>query len=135
MKPLTQLEKNQNDYIANMGGPLEMRESDDIINDGNREIIAAYKARYDSAFLGRINFDGKDRLSITRGEKSIYTPYAGQTVYNFSCDFCVPAPDAELARMIQKWNLPHTGMDNLSAGIASITDKIVSLGGIFLIWT
>ena len=54
-------------------------------------------------------------------------------VYNFGCDFAVPAPDKELEKLIRAWNederLPKKLVD-----VEAMTGRVEQLGGINLIW-
>ena len=119
----------QNQYLLSAGGPLGVKEADETYNDLNRNIIADMKAKYGSAFLGQINFDGEMRAEIVNGSKSVYTPYTGQKLYNFCCNFCVPEQDPVLEEMIRRWNNPEVFQD-----IEEITDRIKELNGVSLIW-
>lgn len=126
---LTKHIRMQNQYLVNAGGPLGVREADETFNGLNRQIIVDIKEKFGSAFLGKINFDGEKRTKIVNGGKSIYTPYTGQKLYNFCCDFCVPEKDSVLEEMIRRWNTPGVSQD-----IAEIMDRIKALNGVSFLW-
>ncbi len=122
-------------HIAATGGFWELREADEYYNDLNRERIKAFWMIHGVAFLGDINIHDHEKYERVRAgsDKDIYTEYTGQLVYNFGCDFCVPAEDEELADLIRRWNrseqLPKRMVD-----VESITGKIEAIGGIQFIW-
>ena len=125
--------KKQRDYLAYTGGVLALREADDTYNDYNRDIIAAFKETYSTAFLGNINFYGEKRPKIVDGSVSVYDEYTGQLVYNFGADFVISTKDELLESMIRTWNGGHTHSDKRNL-INQITDRITELGGICFIW-
>lgn len=130
---LKDVQEKQNVYIAASGGVLAIRESDDTYNDSNRELIAAYKETYGTAFLGNINFYGDQRTNVASGKKSIYFEYTGQLVYNFGCDFVIPVKDEMLESLIRDWNAGKTRENGISV-LDSIMNRIQELEGINLIW-
>ena len=125
---LEKLKKQQLQYIAASGGVLALRESDDVYNDLNRKLIAAFAEVYSSARLGRVNFYGKQRQRFINGAESLYKPYTGQKICNFEFDFIVPSCDTELETMIRLWN------EGVGALVPKITARIEELGGINFIW-
>lgn len=94
----------QREYALAREGYLRIDEADDTYNDLNRKIINAYRERYGTAYLGRINYSGNQRQRIADGTESVFEAYTGQPLYNFCCDFCVSAPDRTLEELIRHWN-------------------------------
>ncbi len=127
--------KLQNEHIAATGGVWALREADEYYNDLNRERIEAFRMMHGVAFLGDINIHDHEKYERVKAgsDEGIYTEYTGQLVYNFGCDFCVPAEDEELAGLIRQWNrseqLPKRMVD-----VELITGKIEAIGGIQFIW-
>lgn len=125
--------KMQLNYVRSTGGYLELREADDTYNDWNREQLRALKMMHGRLFLGSINFyDGK-RKSVVAGKESVYEELLDQPVYNFGCDFAVPAPDKELEELIRAWNRDERLRKKL-VDVEAMTDRVEKLGGINLIW-
>lgn len=91
----------QREYALAREGYLRIDEADDTYNDLNRKIINAYRERYGTAYLGRINYSGNQRQRIADGTESVFEAYTGQPLYNFCCDFCVSAPDRTLEELIR----------------------------------
>lgn len=137
MKTLAELKREEYTHVSDVGGWLELRESDRTINDGNREQIAAFKREHGAAWLGNINFYDEQRKQIASGTESVYEEYTGQMVYNFGCAFCVPVPDETLSNLIREWNSDYKPGISKSvwSQIDAITKRIDDLGGIHLIWT
>lgn len=125
--------KKQYDYAKTHGGFGNLREADQVYNDLNREVIQAFYQKHGKAFLGAINFHGDERKRVQTGKKSVYTPYTGQTVYNFGCSFVVPEMDSKLEDMIREWNRN----DKLPANtdlVECITQRVEKIGGISFLW-
>lgn len=129
MDKLIELKKEQNAYVNQMGGYINVKEGDEYYNNLNREQIAALKEEYKSVFLGKINFCGNERLEVLENKKSVYEEYTGQTVFNFGCEFCVPSKDNELETLILEWNKKYR-----VEIINRIYDRIEVLRGICFIW-
>ena len=126
-----ELKREQYKHIAEIGGYLELSESDDYNNDLNRAIIKAYKQENGRCFMGCINFYDQKRKDIASGKISCYEEYTGQEIYNFACAFIVPEADAALARLITEWN-----KDGACAAIINdIFNRIEELDGLHFIWT
>ena len=125
--------KMQFDYIRSTGGYLELREADATYNDWNREQLRALKMMHGRLFLGSINFHGDQRKKVVAGKEGIYEELLDQMVYNFGCDFAVPAPDKELEELIRAWNGDERLPKRL-ADVEAMTVRVEQLGGINLIW-
>ncbi len=120
-------------HIGRSGGWDALRESDEVYNDLNRELIAALKLIHGTAYLGSVNFYDEDHRLVAMGQKSVYEEYTGQLVYNFGCSFCVPTADEKLEELIRAWN----GNDKLPkslTGVDAIVNRVVEIGGINLLW-
>ena len=117
MQTVKELISEQNQYISNAGGVLEIKEADSFINNNNREQISAFRRENQSAFL----------VNVNKGE--IFTEYTGQKIYNFACDAVIPSPDPELKSLIESWR-EIWNMETLH----SITSRIEQLNGIAFIW-
>jgi hypothetical protein len=107
MKTLEELKREEYTHVSDVGGWLELGESDRTINDGNREQIASFKREHGAAWLGNINFYDEQRRRIASGMESVYEEYTRQMVYNFGCAFCVPVPDETLSNLIREWNTDY----------------------------
>ena len=129
---LAYFRKAQRDYVLAAGGYLSVTEADDKYNDLNREIIAAFRQAYGTAFIGFVNYYGDTRKDLVERKVPVYIDYHGEPVYNFGCSFIVPEADAELARMIVAWNTDGPEADAKLPG--KITDRIEKIGGINIIW-
>lgn len=126
--------KRQIEYIRAIGGVLELGEADDVQNDMNREMLAAMKMMYGRLYLGSVNcHDDKKRRKIANGSEPVYEELHDQQIYNFYCDFAVPAKDEELERLLRAWS----GMSSIPkmADADAITSRVREIGGINLIWT
>lgn len=135
MKTVAEYQQEQRTHVIRTGGYDAPREADDTYNDLNRAQIAAYRAEHGAAYVGRINHYGTERQHIISGEQSPIEEYAGDTVYNWGCDFCIPAYDAELANMIRRWNSPNAALEaGAMKTIAAITNRVEQLGGIQFLW-
>ena len=69
----------------------------------SRDIIAAYKECYGSAYLGKLVFSWEDQKKLERGEIGIYTEYSGQPILPYECNFVISQPDAQLEAMVIEW--------------------------------
>jgi hypothetical protein len=121
-------------HVASKGGWCEIGESDCTLNDLNRKQIEAYKVENGKAFLGNINYYDETRKQIASGQKSVYTEYTGQLVYNFQYTFCVPYQDQILEHLIRHWNGKGQAA-NARRNISAITARIEEIGGIQFIWS
>lgn len=97
-------------------------EASEGLNDANRELILAMRSAYGKVYLGNINpgMEGETGLA----------EYTGQKLYNFCCDFCIPAYDEELETLIRQWNTDHKITD-----LNRIYARIEKLDGSLLIWS
>ena len=121
----------KNEYIAGIGGYLELLESDGNNNELNREIIKEYAKEHAACYLGKINFFGTESEALINGERSCYEKYVGKEVLNFEYSFIIPSKDPELEEMIIKWN-----SGNVCVGlIDSIMERIDYLGGYYFVWS
>ena len=134
MSILMELQQRQNQYLAMTGGVLALRESDDTYNDMNREMIKAFKTVNGTAFLGNINFYGERRQEVASHQRSIYTEYTGQFVYNFGYSFVVPEKDDTLEALVIEWNRGKNHTDGGASMVDAIMNRINELGGINFIW-
>ena len=109
----------------------QIPEANDELNNMQRKIIAAVYEAYSKAYIGKINYYGKEREKLTADK--VFAEYTGQTIYNFDADFVVPAADTELAEIIVLWNTQPTAVSgNL---ITKISDRIEEIGGFNLLWS
>lgn len=108
----------QNSYASSIGGLAELKEADDTWNEYNVEIIKEFAKLHPNCMLGKFN-------------ESKFTPYTGQRIYNFDCDFIVPAEDAELQRLLKNRN--DKGYTDLSS-VMKIQSRIKGTGGMVFIW-
>lgn len=136
MQTVAELKREEYEHVRKSGGWWELGEADDVLNDGNRKQIAAYKREKGAAWLGNINFYYEQGEQVVNGSMSVYEEYTGQMVYNFGCTFCVPFPDETLSEMIREWNTEKTALSRNAMGILdSIMRRIDEIGGINFIWT
>lgn len=112
------LQSQQNLYAASIGGLLALREADETWNDFNRDIIKAFARKHPRCVLGSFY-------------ATMQTPYTGQKIYNFGCDFILPEEDEILRLLIEGRLLAgHTDM----ASIMKVQNRIKTTGGIVFIW-
>ena len=115
----------QREYALAREGYLRIDEADDTYNDLNRKIINAYRERYGTAYLGRINYSGNQRQRIADGTESVFEAYTGQPLYNFCCDFCVSAPDRTLEELIRHWNNAAVPLSEKKVGVGLVYAKLI----------
>ncbi len=105
-----------------------MPEADDYLNDLNRQMIDAMKAKHGRVWLVRdLNAKGP-----------ILVEYVGQKVYNFGCDAVIPCDDAELVRLIkERDDTPSAGysMRDDEKRIKAIQKRLAELGSEIFIWS
>ncbi|MCD7794735.1 MAG: hypothetical protein LUH46_07725 [Alistipes sp.] len=102
-------------------------EFDHSINDISRARIAALQREKGSCFLLRTRLRPEERISGCR-----YTPYTGQTVYNFEFDMAVPVEDEELRRLVDTFNATPENLDMQL--FDRIHDRMLEIDGISLTW-
>jgi hypothetical protein len=103
-----------------------IHEDNPDVNDLQRKLITAMKAKHPNLRLGVIN--------LHNGATKIMWPWGGELVYNFEAAFVIPEPNPELEQMIKEYNaLPYNNGKCFKA-ISEITDKIIKIGGHHLIW-
>lgn len=119
MKNSKKVLKEQNRYAAMMGGFLGIRETDDRYNGLNRKFIEAFKAENPEAVIGKINGDGNDGVFRDIGEGRLF---------NFCCDFIIPAPDTKLEKLIMAYR------NGSSRILDKIQDRISEAGGQPVLW-
>lgn len=130
-----ELKKEQYRYIAEIGGYLNLKESDDVNNDLNRAIIKAFKEKNGTAFLGYVNLPDHIYKDLNEGKDvCIYEEYSDQMIYNFGCDFVVPEADRKLESLLIEWNTKE-GYANGAELLELIFKRIDNLGGLRFIWS
>lgn len=129
---IEQLEKLTYEYIRRnrpYGGTSERAPS---INDISRALIEAIRREKGTCFLSKINLTGKER------DNSDYhfTPYVGQTIYNFDYTLALPQEDEALRQLIIEHNRAHMPYDSKSAfeRIQRISDRVDEIGAFRLLW-
>lgn len=132
-RKLKEIKKKQNAYVANSGGILAIRESDDVYNDFNRELLIAFKEDFGSAFIGKINFYSEQRERVASGVESVYTEYIRQPIYNFACDYVVPVKDDVLEQLVREWNNAGGYMKGAHL-VGAIHTRVEELGGLIFVW-
>lgn len=105
-------------YAASIGGLMELREADGTWNEYNVKIIKEFAKLHPGCVLGKFN-------------ESELTPYTGQKIYNFGCDFIIPAEDERLQELLKKRN--DEGYRDLSS-LMKIQKRIKTTGGLVFIW-
>lgn len=95
--------QKQEEYLFFWGRLEDVPIGDDTFNDMSRDIIAAFKECYGSAYLGKLVFSWEDQKKLERGEISIYTEYGGQTILPYDCNFIISQPDAQVEAMVKEW--------------------------------
>lgn len=115
---LEELKHLQCSYAASIGGLMELREADDTWNEYNVKIIKEFAKLHPGCVLGKFN-------------ESETTPYTGQKIYNFGCDFIIPAEDERLQELLKRRN--DEGYTDLSS-LMKIQKRIKTAGGIVFIW-
>jgi len=112
------------------GGGFCPAEADDVLNDTNRELIAAMKEHHGTCWLGKINLYKEDDRGCVIWE------WDGELVYNWGASFVVPAFDEELRRLIIfRDAVPYVGTANDYEWVKAIHDRIEELGGHHFVWS
>ena len=83
---IAEVVKEQNAYVASLGGYKELLEADEIYNGDNLKILMEYNVRHPDSVIGYINTKGN----------GIYEPLCDENVYKcWGCDFVIRKPDDE----------------------------------------
>lgn len=129
---LKEVQHKQEEYLFFWGNLESIPVGDDTYNELSREIIAAYKECYGSAYLGKLIFSWEDQKKLERGELDIYTEYTGQMIPAYGFNFVIPQPDAQLESMVKDWAIdewpPKFDL------FTSILYRIKELDGLTLSW-
>ena len=107
-------------HVTAMGGWWELGECDNKLNNLSRQIIKEFKQAYPYAMMGRFN----------EGEICVPVPEDTNKIYNFECDFVIPAKNASLESLIRTWR-----EDNDNKALGRAIDFIEQIGGELLHWT
>lgn len=102
-------------------------EFDHSINDISRARIAALQREKGACFLLRTRLRPEERTAGLR-----YTPYTGQTIYNFEFDMAVPVEDEELRCLVDAFNATPENFDMQL--FDRIHDRMIEIEGISLTW-
>lgn len=113
--------KEQIEYVAGVGGWMNIFEADDRFNNYSRKTILEYKKEFDTAVIGNINGNA---------EEVEFRKIVEDQLYNFCCDFVLPKPDDTLARLLNEWR--DTGEYKT---LTELTNRITELGGELILWT
>jgi len=126
---ITEIKERENALFRSYNGRIP--EANEELNDMQREKIAAFYESQEKAYIGKINYHGKENETLT--EDTVFVEYTGQMIYNFEVDFIVPNVDAKLAEMIVRWNGKiQSPKINL---VKSIFGRIDRIGGLPLTWS
>ena len=114
------LKNAQYDYVCRMGGYGCIREADETYNGLNLAIIREFKRMYPGAVMG----------SYYSSSDTVFTPVPDENVplYNFCCDFVVPAEDEQMTNAIKA---VRAGSGH---ALCQIYDDVEKAGGEFFIW-
>ena len=74
---------------------VTLPEAFDPINEASRDIIKAMYEKYGQVYLGKVNSNQND--------PTVLKQYDGGAIYNFSCDFCLPAYSKQVESLIMEW--------------------------------
>lgn len=124
--------QKQEEYLFFWGTLENIPVGDDTLNELTRDIIAAYKECYGTAYLGKLIFSWDDQKKLERGEIGIYTEYTAQPVPSYGFNFVVPHPDAQIEAMAKEWAIdewpPKFHL------FSQIPQRIKELKGLTLSW-
>ena len=122
----------QDAYLFSWGHLDDVPVGDETFNELSRDILAAFKACYGTAYLGILVFSWADQQKMETGGLSIYSEYTGQHIPAFGCNFVVPKQDAQLERMVKEWAIdewpPKFDL------FTKILQRIKALNGLILNW-
>lgn len=125
---LREAKEHQNKvYLASMREPQSpvygVSEGVEALNNANRKIILSMRASYGSVYLGNVNPGiGTKTVGLRK--------YEGQELFNFCCEFCVPAYDEILDKKIREWNETQD-----RTCLNRIYQRIEKLHGVILVWS
>jgi hypothetical protein len=108
---VAEIEQQESNYIASIGGYNNLGECNNTLNNLNVEKAAAFYAESKGCYVGKYHY------GLCR--------YEGQKVYTFDFNFMIPVYDKTLDDM-----LPST-----NEHFDAIWTRINELGGITFIWT
>lgn len=132
---LEDLKKRQMHYTQCKGGPLALKEGDEIFNKLTRRIIHAYAKIHPQAFLGDIHMYGTQRREFKDGNTSAMRKYHGEEVCDFGCDFLIPMRDETLDELLREYNSVWNNASLKGSLLTKVIARIYSLGGQLLQWT
>ena len=124
--------QKQEEYLFFWGNLENVPVGDDTFNEQSREIIAAYKECYGSAYLGKLIFSWDDQKKLERGEQGIYTEYTGQVIPAYGFNFVIPQPDARVEAMVIEWAVDE--WPPKFQLFTQILERIKELNGLTLSW-
>lgn len=124
--------QKQDEYLFFWGRLEDVPIGDDTFNDLSRDIIAAYKECYGSAYLGKLVFSWEDQKKLERSEIGIYIEYGGQPILPYECNFVISQPDAQLEAMVIEWAIDE--WPPKFELFTRILQRIKELDGLTLSW-
>jgi len=126
---LNQLTEEYLNMHRDNGGTSEF---DTSINHISRAIVHKFYEKHGQCFLGKYNLYDEDRKNL----KAELVAYEGQPIYNFEFSIVVPSNDEKLTELIREHNREKVVFNSkeVMEGIEKITDRIVELKGIALVW-
>lgn len=125
---------HQNNYLVKIGGPLALREGDDVHNKLSSLICKAYANAHEQSFTGHFNLYGTQRENFVAGKTSAMEEYHGERVFNFGADFLVPVQDQTLDDLLRAYNdLGDVDTPKSSLLQRAIT-RIYEIGGEIVLW-
>ena len=124
--------QKQEGYLFFWGRLEDVPIGDDTFNDLSRDIIAAYKECYASAYLGKLVFSWEDQKKLERGEIGVYTEYGWQSILPYEYNFVISQPDAQLEAMVVEWAIDE--WPPKFELFTRILQRIKELDGLTLSW-
>lgn len=122
----------QEEFLFFWGSLENIPIGDDSLNELTRDIIAAYKDCYGTAYLGKLIFSWDNQKKLERSEIGIYTEYTGQSIAPYACNFVISQPDAQLEAMVIEWAIDEWP-PNFHL-FTQILQRIKELNGLTLSW-
>lgn len=120
--------EKQRRYVRSCGGYGGIYEADDVYNDLNRDIMAAYLKFHQKAFLCNANYHDEAHERVVAGTQSVYEEYTGQKIYNADWTYIVPTEDEELQVLIRQWNSGNLKSPD------PIEARVNKIGGEMFVW-